>query len=480
MLREGRVPNPAAAPLLVVGGDVVTMDAERHVVTGATIAIAEGRILAIDSAASLRERFPGASELDANGCVVVPGLINAHQHTTASPLARSMTPEGISSQESIFGWTIPMHAQVSAEDDKVSAVLTAVESLQRGVTTVLEAGTVAHPLQVAAGFREAGIRGRVGRWGWDVPDGPYSAPVEQSLALQEATVRALAGDDRVSGWVTLVGHDLVSDELFTGAAALAEELDVPMTWHMSPAENDVHAYAARSGLRPILHLRRLGVLGPRLLLGHAVWLDDDEVEALLETGTAVASGPAAYLRLGQGYVRAGRHVELVRRGGRVALGCDAHNAGDVADVLRAAWLMAALDRDTGTADPFRADEAFALATIDGARAVGMDATIGSIEVGKAADLVVLDGSRPAWVPRGDLALQRVWGAVRDTVRDVLVAGTVVVRDGRVTTVDVEALPTEARERSAALIERAGISVPHRWRYVAAGFAAAGRGNSSPC
>ncbi|MEO6885387.1 MAG: amidohydrolase family protein [Jatrophihabitantaceae bacterium] len=457
-----------AADLLIVGGDVVTMDAARRVVTCATIAIADGQIAAIGTADSLRAKFPGAPEHDATGCVIVPGLINAHQHATASPLVRSMTPDDIDSQTAIFGWTVPTHAQVTPEDDEVSAMLTAVESLSRGVTTVLDAGTVANPLRVAAGFGAAGIRGRVGRWGWDIDDAPFAAPTNEVLAAQRELVQALPRDGLVTGWVSLVGHDLASDELFVGAAALAEELDVPMTWHISPGENDVHSYAKRSGLRPVKHLEQLGVLGPRLLLGHAVWLDDSELEAILQSRTAVASCPGAYLRLGQGYARAGRHVELVRRGGRLALGCDAHNAGDSPDVLRAAWLLAGLDRDRGTDDPFRADEAFAVATIGGAEAVGLGELIGSIEVGKAADLVVMDARDVSWIPRGDLALQLVWGAVSHTVRDVLVDGKVVMRDRVVTTVDLEALRERVESRSAALLARADIHVPHRWPMTPAG------------
>ena len=465
-----RTPAPGAggapaAELLVTGGDVVTMSATREVVTGAAVAVGSGQILAVGEPGELRARFPGAAELDARGCVVIPGLVNAHQHTTASPLARSMTPDDIDSQSAIFDWTVPLHAHVSGDDDELSATLTAAESLLRGVTTVLDPGTVAHPDRVAAGFAAAGIRGRVGRWGWDVPGVAHSAPAPESLALQEQAIRALPPSELVTGWVTLVGHDLASDELFAGAAELAERLDVPMTWHMSPQHNDAEAYAKRSGLRPVEHLRRLGVLGPRLLLGHAVWLDDTELDAILDSGTAVASCPAAYLRLGQGYTRAARHTELVRRGGRLARGCDAHNAGDVPDVLAAARLLAAFESDRDGAGRLRADEVFALATIDGARAIGMGDQLGSIEVGKAADLVVLDTRNIGWTPRGDLALQLVWGAVSGTVRDVLVDGRMVVRDRRVTGVDVDELRAEAADRSAALLRRAGIEVPHRWPIV---------------
>jgi 5-methylthioadenosine/S-adenosylhomocysteine deaminase len=456
-----------AADLLVIGGDVITMGPSRAVLMDAAIAVAAGRIAAIGSAASVRARFPATPELDAQGCLVIPGMVNAHQHTTADPLVRSTIPDDIGAAESISGWIMPLHAAVTGDDDELSATLTAVESLTRGVTTLLDAGTVAHPLRVAAGLRTAGIRGRVGRWGWDPPGQPYAMPAKETLAAQEETIRALGTHGRVSGWVTLVGHDLASDELFAGATALAERLGTGVTWHLSPGPGDVAEYQRRSRRRPVLHLRDLGVLGPRLLLGHAVWLDDAEVDAILESGTAVASCPAAYLRLGQGYGRAGRHAELVRRGGRLALGCDSHNAGDVPDVLRAAWLLAAIEKDRGSRWPLRADQVFALATIDGAQAVGLGDLVGSIEIGKAADLVIMDARDVSWVPRGDLATHLVWGAPSHTVRDVLVDGAVVVKDRHVTTVDIDELRREADERSAALLRRAGINPPRRWPAVLA-------------
>ncbi|MGP4022844.1 amidohydrolase family protein [Actinomadura sp. 3N407] len=453
-------------PLLVTGATVVTMAPGREVVTDATVAVADGRVAAIGPYRTLRADHPGAAELDASGCVVVPGLVNAHQHCTVDPLIRSVIPDDIDSQEAIFGWAVPLHGLVSGGDDELSAALTAAESLMRGVTTVLEAGTVAHPRRVAAGLAAAGIRGRVGGWGWDAPGVPHSLPAAETLARQEETVRSLPADGLVTGWITLVGHDLVSDELFTGAAALADRLGTTMTFHMSPGPGDAESYLGRTGARPLVHLRELGVLGPRLLLGHAVWLDDEEVDAVLATRTAVASCPGAYLRLGQGYTRAGRHGELVRRGGRVALGCDAHNAGDAPDVLRTAGLLAGLENDRGTW-PLRADEAFALATCAGAEAIGLGDLIGSIEVGKAADLVVLDTRDLAWTPVGDLATHLVWGAPGHTVRDVLVAGKAVVRDRRITTVDVAELRREAAERSTALLRAAGLEVPGRWPVVPA-------------
>ena len=150
----------------------------------------------------------------------------------------------------------------------------------------------------------------------------------------------------VEGWVTLVGHDLASDELLAGAADAGSR--VGHRDDDAPVADFIGSRAATwpaPVTRPVTHLQNLGVLGPNLLLAHGVWLDDEEIDLVLSTRTAIAYCPWAYLRLGQGVTRVGRHAEIVERGGRVALGCDAANAGDVADILRAAALAAGIARD---------------------------------------------------------------------------------------------------------------------------------------
>jgi 5-methylthioadenosine/S-adenosylhomocysteine deaminase len=467
-LEAAPVALPAGAELIVAGGDIVTMNRDRDVIADGAVAIAGGRIVAVGKAADLRAAEGNdapASVLDATGCVVTPGLIDAHRHLTGDPLVRSCIPDLLAPGASIFAWAVPIHAAHQPADEEVSATLAAVESLVNGTTMIVEAGTVAHPDRVAKALDAVGVRATVGTWGWDLGDGPGAAPAAEVLARQAEVVAAHPPGGRVEGWVTLVGHDLASDELFTGAAELAGRLGTGLTFHLSPTSADPDAYLARTGRRPVTHLADLGVLGRRLVLAHAVWLDDEELDAVLASGTAVASCPWAYLRLGQGITRAGRHHELVARRGRVALGTDAANASDLPDVLRAAALFAGLARDT-TVDPERlgADTAFALATVGGAEAIGMGDRIGSIEPGKAADIVVHDGGALAWLPPGDPALHLVWGTDGRSVRDVVVDGRVVVRDGRCTTVDTDALRHEVLAAKARLLDRAGIAVPSRWRW----------------
>jgi 5-methylthioadenosine/S-adenosylhomocysteine deaminase len=449
--------------LIVAHGDVVTMDPQRRVLLGGAVLVREGLIGAVGPSSTLLADHPDAEVLDARGCVVTPGMVNAHQHLTGDPLVRSCIPDLLPPGASIFEWSVPLHAAHTPADDELSAALCALECVQNGVTTVVEAGTVAHPDRVVTAMEAVGVRGTIGTWGWDIDEGPFAAPAKEVLDRQRAVVERWPAGGLVEGWVTLVGHDLASDELLVGAADLARAAGTGMTMHLSPTSSDPERYLARTGRRPVAHLAALGVLGPYLLLAHGVWLDDDEVELVLATGTAIAYCPWAYLRLGQGVTGMGRHADIVERGGRVALGCDASNAGDVVDILRAAATAAGIARDTRI-DPerFGAHAAFELATIAGAAAIGMQDRIGSLEPGKQADLVVHRATGWGWSPRGDVGLQLVWGTDGRSVRDVLVAGRPVVRDGRCVTVDAEALWRDAAAAQASLLERAGITVPHVW------------------
>ncbi len=442
--------------VLVRGGDVVTMDADGTVVRDGAVRVEHSVITAVGTWSELRAQHPEATVVGDAEAIVTPGYVNAHQHMTGDRLVHSCIPDAIDSQEAIFGWAVPVHGAHTPDDDELSATLASVEALGNGITCTIEAGTVANPDRVAAGMRAAGIRGTVGRWGWDVDGVPFGAPTDEVLALQEEMIDRHPAGGLVEAWVTLVGHDLMSDELLAGASDLARRRGTGMTFHISPHQGDPASYLERTGRRPLVHFDSLGALGPHVLLGHAVHLDAAEVDIVLATGTAVASCPWAYLRLAQGFVH-GAHGELFARGARLALGCDAENAGDAVDVLRAAALFAGIVRDRSMdAFSMTAHDALALATRRGAQAVGKGDLVGSLEVGKQADIVVHDTSGPQFLPRStDVVRQLVWASDGRSVRDVLVAGRQVVRDGRCISVDVDALRDEARARRDHLLASRG-------------------------
>ncbi len=459
----GSTPRDGTPDLLVTNGRVVTMNPDREILDRGAVAIRGEEVLEVGPSDALRTRWPAAPAIDARGGLVTPGFVNAHQHVTGGPLTWSVIPDNLPSGESIFSWAVPIHAAERPEDEELSASIAAAASLRNGVTTLIEPGTTGDAAPVARGLLAAGIRASVGVWAWDIEQGPFAAPAAEILERIRAVLGAFPVGGRVEGWVTLIGHSLASDELLTGAADLARSAGVGMTMHLSPTSSDPEVYLERHGRRPVIHLEALGVLGPQLLLGHAVWLDDAELDAVVASRTAVAYCPWAYLRLGQGVTGQGRHAELYRRGGRVALGCDSVTAGDSLDVLRTAALAAGIAKDQRV-DPtwFGAHEALEMATIAGAEALGMADRIGSLEPGKLADVVVFEADRPQWAVDADPALQLVWGTDGRSVRDVLVGGRPVVRDGRCVTLDEDELRERARVASAALLGRAGLVAPTRW------------------
>ena len=432
--------------MLVRGGDIVTMDANRTIVRDGAVLVSDSTIVEVGSFAVLRQSHPRATVIGDATSLVTPGYVNAHQHLTGDRLVHSCIPDAIDSQEAIFGWAVPVHSAHTPDDDELSAVLACVEAVTNGITCVVEAGTVAHPDRVVAGMQRVGLRGTIGQWGWDAHDVPFGAPAHEVLARHADLLDRYPQGGLVEGWVTLVGHDLMSDELVVGAADLARRRGTGMTFHMSPHRGDPVSYLARTGRRPFEHLADLDVLGDHLLVAHAVHLDDSELDHVLRSGTAVVSCPWAYLRLAQGFVAAGRHGELLARGGRIALGCDAENAGDAVDILRAATLFVGLARDAAS-DPFSltAHDALELATIRGAEAINKADIIGSLEPGKQADIVVHSTSGPQFSPRStDPVLQLIWASDGRSVSEVLIAGRLVVTGGQCRTVELDDLREQAR------------------------------------
>lgn len=456
--------GPQQADLLIVNGDIVTMDPERRILVGGAIAVSGERIVEIGATSTLRAKYQAAGVLDADGGIVTPGLINGHQHTTNGVLLRSCIPDEWTSVKSISTYSQPLVHLVTGDDEELGATIIAAQSALNGVTMLVEAGSVTHADRLAAGIQNVGIRTTVGVWGASVGGRPYCGSTDETLAAQKSVLEAYPPETGlVTGWVTLIGHNTATDDLMAGAADLARSHGTGMTMHMSPIKDDPDYYTNRYGRRPIEHLHDIGVLGPHLLLAHGVWLNSSEVDLVLESETAISYCPWAYFRHGQGTSLMGRHAEMHMHGGRICLGCDATNAGDQVDILRQAALTAGLAKDK-TIDPgwFGAHEAFEMATVRGAQAIGMGHLIGSLEVGKMADFVIHDVNHANWVIRGDPILNLVWGSDGRSVRDVFVAGKAVVRDSCCVTVDLVTLKEAARTHQTALLERAGLSVPHRW------------------
>ncbi len=461
---SGRIP----VDTLIRDAVIVTMNAEREVFRRGAVAIRGRDIVAVGQSDDVAATVDAARVIDGRRFVVTPGLVNAHIHITGETLTRGFVPDDCPFDEQIITWLRPLYELHDETDEHVSAKLAAVEMLRTGTTTFLEAGTIWHVDAVVDALVEVGIRARIGRRAWDLPDLPpkYRMTTDEAIAGIEDTL-ARHGDvagGRIKAWSMLVGHTTSSDPLWRAARELATAHGTGFNFHMSPAASDPAGFLAVHGERPIVHLDRLGVLADDTMLVHCVHVDDHEVALLGRHRCNVAHCPTTALKVAYGVTQIGRMPEMVDAGVNLCIGTDGSNAGNSMDMMRATYLVAGLFKDARN-DPafFPAEQAFAMATIGGARGLRAADEIGSLEVGKRADLVLHDRERPEWVPLLDVANQLVWSADGRGVHTVFVDGRVVVEDYRMTTVDEERLYALAQERAESIVRRTGLQKPPRWK-----------------
>jgi cytosine/adenosine deaminase-related metal-dependent hydrolase len=229
---------------------------------------------------------------------------------------------------------------------------------------------------------------------------------------------------------------------------------------MSPAQTDPDWYIANTGRRPIQHLAEIGVLGPNVSLTHMVHVDSDEVAILAETGANVIHCPGAALKGAYGATAVGLFPEMAQAGVNLLLGTD---GGDQADMMKTMPLVAGLFKDARRdASLFPAHRALEMATVNGAKALNLSSQIGSLEVGKKADLVLHDADRPEWRPLSNVVSQLVWSADGRGVHSVWVDGRRVVDNYRCTTIDEEKLYADAQAAADSIIGRSGLPRVVAW------------------
>ena len=449
------------AKTLIAGSHVVTMNAARDIIRHGAVVVEGDRIVDVGKASELEAKHPDAQRAGGERFVVTPGLVNTHIHVTGEPLTRGYVPDDTPFEENVFVWLCRLYSVYTPSEERLSAQLAAVEMLKSGTTTFLEAGTIRFLDEVVDGLVEVGIRGRVGRWVWDLPPEPdvYRQTTDEAIAHLErqlTDLRSVAGG-RIGTWSIVVGHTTCSDPLWKAARQLATEHDVGMSFHMSPAKIDPDGFIAEFGQRPMIHLDQLGVLAADVAMTHCVHVDDEEIDAMARAQVSVAHCPTTALKVSYGVTRIGRMPEMVQAGINVSIGTDGNNASNYSDLHRATYLVAGLFKD-GRQDPqmFPAEMAYEMATLGGARTMLMQDQIGSLEPGKKADIVLHDTDRPEWRPLLNVINQLVWSADGRGVYSVWVDGLQVVDAGRMTTIDESALYAAAQSAGEAITIRSGL------------------------
>lgn len=464
---------------------IVTVDERRRVIRNGSVIIDGGIISDIGPAEELARkwegRVPPTGIIDAARTVVVPGFVNAHAHL-GEHLSRSLFPDDLPTRPWAYNYFFPFHLVQTEEDLYTGAVLSCIDMLKSGTTCFIDATvltTNAHLDSALQAVTDAGLRGILGRGicdkrPTDVPafysqewmDRIFFPTTDAAVAEMRHAMRRWAGRPagRVRGWTTILGLlGWCSDALFVRARQLADEYGVGTSYHIASFIEEARETERAFGVWPVTYLHGLGALGANLVIIHAVAVKDEEVALLAQTGTKVAHCPGAALHLAKGASHLAKMPEMLAQGVTVALGADGVCAAGTFDMTRQMFLAAGLFKDARmdpTAIP--AETALEMATINGAKALLWEREIGSLDVGKRADLVMFDVNRPEWVPMHDVVRALVYSANGASVKTVIVDGQVIVRDGRMQTLDESKLLDEAREAAERIARRAGLSPNSRW------------------
>lgn len=451
---------------LIRGGTVVTLDREDRVLAGEDVVVEDDRIARVGGRLTEREG-PFDRVIDASRRLVMPGLVNAHFHCYDRFL-RGMW-EGLPLEMWILCASPIFNPVLGERALRIRSQLCAAEMLLSGTTACVDnmhpSGLanelIDHQLQ---GYLDAGLRVCAAPMIWNRPFtqtlpyiGTLLPPAERD-ALDGAppTVNAIVDFHRrlVADWdgregrvhvlLAPAGPQRCTDELLRACAAAAETERRPMHSHI--LETKIQAVAAREryGKSMIAHLRDLGVLSPRLTAIHAVWLSRDDVAMLREADATVAHNPICNLKLLSGVAPVPR---LLEAGVNVALGTDNPSANDSSSLWDSVKFAALLQSLDGPAPRARsaARGALRMATAGGARSMGLADEVGAVEAGRRADLLLLDLDSLGFVPLNDPVRQVVYCENGSSVRTVLVNGRVVVDDGKLTTLDLDALREEGNE-----------------------------------
>ena len=447
---------------------ILTLDPARRIIRDGSLLIRGRRITQVGKAAELAS-VPADRVLDAREMVVTPGFCNNHMHISYAHAVRGIFPDDLDPVVYLAN-VFELQGAMGEEDEYYTSLLGITELLKYGTTCFLDPGSTKFLDACLQAYELAGCRIVVGAQVVDRPN-PLNLPVsetDRAIATMETTIRAYDHrlQDRVRAWAMPFSADYCSTELLQAAKRLADDYHTGLTLHQNNTAASVQASLHRHGKRPIEYLESIGVLGPNVLLAHVIGLDDAEIEALARTRTNTVMAPTAALKMGTGTTVRGKLPEMLQRGICVSLGTDAGNNSNLIETQRSMYLAAVLYKDARQSTSMvPAETALELATINGAKALGLDADIGSLEVGKKADLVLFDTRRPEWRSLFNPVNTLVYNADGRSVHTVIVDGRIVVEAYHPRYVDEAELIRKVQAIGEALLARTGVHFPQRWPVV---------------
>ncbi len=424
--------------LVVTNATVVTMDAAGRVIANGAVAVDGTDIVGVDTTDAIGRQFRGTETIDATGQVVMPGLINTHTHAPMV-LFRGLADD-LSLMEWLNKYIFPAEAKtVSPEFVRAGTRLAALEMIQSGTTTY--ADMYYFEEEIAKETKAAGMRGVLGETVIQFPVADAKTPAE-ALTRAEAFIKMFKGDPLITPAVAPHAIYTNDEKTLRAARDLSKRYGVPTLIHLAETQDEVKITQEQRKMSPVGYLDRLGFLSPGVLAAHAVWVSDAEVAVLKARGVGVSHNPESNMKLASGTAPVPAYLKA---GVALGLGTDGAASNNDLDMFEA-MRMAAFLHKLQSIDPrvVSAKEALQMATIGGARALGMERQIGSLEGGKRADLIVVGMSTARQTPMYDPISHLVYVTRGDDVRTTIVNGKVLMRERKMLTLNEPAILQEAR------------------------------------
>ena len=421
--------TPKPVDLVIANGIVVTIDAERRVIAPGSVAISGSTIVGVGAADAIARDFQAKDTIDAKGKVVLPGLINTHTH------APMVLYRGLGDDLALMDWLqkyiFPAEAKtVSPAFVRTGTFLAALEMIRSGTTTFVDMYYFEE--EIARATKEAGLRGVLGQSVIEFPVPDAKTPAD-ALKRAEAFINQYRKDELIVPAVAPHSVYTLDAATLKRARDLAAANDVPLLIHLAETEAENGLSQERHKARPVAALTALGFWGPQVIAAHGVWIQPDEIPVLLKNGVGVSHNPESNMKLASGTAPV---VEYLKSGIALGLGTDGAASNNDLDMFEAMRQAAFLHKLTSK-DPtvVSARTALDMATIGGARVIGREKQLGSLETGKLADLIVVRMDQPRQTPMYEPISHIVYTSRGDDVVTSIVNGKILMRDGKVLTLN---------------------------------------------
>jgi 5-methylthioadenosine/S-adenosylhomocysteine deaminase len=426
------------ADIIIKNGTVLTMDSKNSIFETGFLCIRGDSISKIGTGTP--SSFKAEKIIDARGGLILPGLVNCHTHAAMS-LFRGLADD-LPLMEWLNNYIFPAERRIDAEFVYTGTLLALAEMILSGTTTFCDMYLFED--QVARAARKAGVRCLVGEVLYDFPS-PNYGPVEKGLEYTESLIQKWQKDPLVS--IAVEPHSLFtcSPELLTASNELALKYKVPVIIHVAETLTELSEIKEKYGKTPVKYLDSLGLLGPHLIADHCVHIDDADIKTLADHGVKVVHNPESNMKLASGIAPI---PQMLSQGVTVGLGTDGCASNNNLDLFSEMDTAAKLHK-VNSLDPTVMDalSVLKMATIHGARVLGLQNVTGSLEVGKKADIIVIDTHKPHLTPMYNAISHLVYAARGNDVSHSIINGQLVMEDRKLLTLDIAEIITRAREIS---------------------------------